>query len=150
STKATTAAAPTEPGTQQRADKQAGTAAATAAIHQYHDEHQQYKEEDRHRTVGGIASLTGLLLEGVTSQHLDYRLCAAGDARCKIFLLECWRDDWVDNDRRLRIGQSALQTVAHFDADLALIRGDNQQRTVVLSLLANAPVATQLVAELLD
>ena len=61
------------------------------------------------------------------------------------------RDDRVlDDQPGDRVGERAFEPVADLDAHLALARHDDQQRAVVLALLADLPVAAELVAEVLD
>ena len=48
--------------------------------------------------------------------------------------------------RDTRVGQRALEPIADLDPHLALLRRDDQQRAVVLALLADAPGAAELVA----
>ena len=52
----------------------------------------------------------------------------------------------VNNGTAEGISQAALQTIAHLDAYLAIIARHNQQGTIVVILLADAPVPPQLVA----
>ncbi len=65
-------------------------------------------------------------------------------------MLERRQDHCIDDDRGLRIGQPPLKAIADLDAYLALVFGNQQQRTVVLALLADPPGAAQLVAVIFD
>ena len=49
-----------------------------------------------------------------------------------------------------RVGELALEPVADLDAHLVLGRRHDQQRAGVLVLLADAPVAAELIAVILD
>ncbi|MNT14473.1 hypothetical protein D3C72_1494820 [compost metagenome] len=61
------------------------------------------------------------------------------------------RQDVVADDHGgIGVGQHALQAIADLDAHLAFVRRDDQQRAAVVFLLSDAPVTTQLIAEVLD
>ena len=49
-----------------------------------------------------------------------------------------------------RVGERAFEPVADLDAHLALVRRHDQQHAVVLVLLADLPVAAELIAVILD
>ena len=72
------------------------------------------------------------------------------DAGVIIALLERRPHHLFDDDLRLRIGQNTFKAVADFDADLVFRRRDDDQRAVVLALLADAPGAAELIAVVLD
>ena len=50
----------------------------------------------------------------------------------------------------MRVGEDRLEPAADLDADLALVRRDDQEHAVVLLLGADAPMAAELIAEILD
>ncbi|CEL27979.1 hypothetical protein SRM1_01311 [Pseudomonas fluorescens] len=56
----------------------------------------------------------------------------------------------MDDHRGLRIGQPVFQAITDFDAQFALVTGNDQQRAVVLVLLPNGPMTTELDAIILD
>ena len=75
------------------------------------------------------AALPFLGVAGEDRQHgVDARVDAAGE----IALLELRRDRRGDDHLGQGVGQRAFEPVADLDADLALVRGDQQQRAVVL------------------
>ncbi|EZP65251.1 hypothetical protein BW43_03513 [Pseudomonas sp. RIT357] len=92
----------------------------------------------------------GRYRQWLTAHHLDHRGHPVADALAEIAGFEFGGDHLVDDHPGLRIGQHAFQAVTDFDAQFALIAGDDQQRAVVLALLANAPVAPQLITEVFN
>ena len=88
--------------------------------------------------------------QGLTAHHLDHRGHTVADALAEIAGLELGQDHLVDDHPGLRIRQHAFQAIPDFDAQLAVITGDDQQRAVVLALLANAPLAAQLITVILN
>jgi len=59
-------------------------------------------------------------------------------------------DRVLDDHPRQRVGQDSLEAIPDLDSHFALVRSDDEQRTVVLALLADAPRPTKLIAEILD
>ncbi|CRM47105.1 hypothetical protein [Pseudomonas sp. 58 R 12] len=88
--------------------------------------------------------------QGFTAHHLHHRGHAIADAFAVIAGLERRCNHLIDDHPRLRIGEHAFQAVADFDTQFALITGDDQQRAVILALLADAPLASQLITEVLN
>ncbi|EZP27067.1 hypothetical protein BW33_04338 [Pseudomonas sp. RIT288] len=90
------------------------------------------------------------LVQRIAAEHHQHRRHAVADALAEIAGLERRGDHLMNDHRGLRIGQPILQTVTDFDAQFALVTGNDQQRAVVLVLLADAPVPAQLHAVILD
>ncbi|CAH0323270.1 hypothetical protein SRABI123_05692 [Pseudomonas sp. Bi123] len=90
------------------------------------------------------------LVQRIAPQHHQHRRNAIADALAEIAGLERRRDHLIDDHRTLRIGQAIFQAITDFDPQFSLGTRDNQQRAVVLVLLANAPVASQLITEVRD
>ncbi|CAH0319642.1 hypothetical protein SRABI112_05252 [Pseudomonas mediterranea] len=90
------------------------------------------------------------LIQRAAAQHHQHRRDAVADALVEVAGLERRGDHLVDDHRTLGVGQAIFQAVAHLDAQFTVIPGDDQQGTVVLVLLPDAPVAPELVAEVFD
>ncbi len=91
-----------------------------------------------------------LPVRGVARQHADDAVDAALDAAGKIVGLETRQHGALNDDRRQRIGQRALEAVADFDAHLVLGRCNQEQDAIVFLRLAELPEPEQLVGEGLD
>ena len=76
----------------------------------------------------------------VAGENLHEVVDAALDAAGEIAGAKARQDGVVDDQARHRVGQRALEPVADLDPHLALVGRDDQQRAVVLALLADAPV----------
>src|SRR5262249_16687466 len=87
---------------------------------------------------------------GVAGEHLDDVVDAPADAAGEVARLEARQDRILDDQLADRVGERAFQAIADLDADLAIIRRDNQQDAAVLLLLPDAPVAAELIAIVLD
>ncbi len=75
---------------------------------------------------------------------------AVNDALVIVSLAKGRGNDQVDNAAGEEIGQPAFETVAHFDAYLALFFGNEQENPVVLAFLADFPGIDNLDAVGLD
>ena len=80
----------------------------------------------------------------------QHRVDAGADAAGKSPVLKRGVIAVVMMTLRERVGERAFEPVADLDADLALGRGDEEQRAVVGLGLADLPVAEQAVAVILD
>ena len=60
------------------------------------------------------------------------------------------RDDRVEDGARSRIRERSFRAIPRFDAQLALLGSDEQERPVVLVLLPDSPGAKELVRIILD
>ena len=63
---------------------------------------------------------------------------------------ELRQDRVLDDELRHGVGHDRLEPAADLDAHLALVRRDDEQDAVVLALLADAPLAAELIAVVLD
>ena len=85
------------------------------------------------------------------SSVFKIRSNAACNAQGVILLLPKPRENGLLNDFvGARICQDPLQPITDLDTHPAFVRGDNQENTVVLSGLANAPVPPQSDAVFFD
>ena len=73
------------------------------------------------------------------SDDLDDPVDAGVDAGGEIALAEFGRDVLGDDAPRRHVGERALEAVAHFDAHALVVLGDQQDRAVVLALVADLP-----------
>src|SRR6266851_4676781 len=64
--------------------------------------------------------------------------------------LEAWQDVVVDYRAADRIGKRALEAVADLVSHLVLLGRHDKEHAVALFFLADAPFASQLIAEILD
>src|SRR5205823_13225267 len=91
-----------------------------------------------------------LRLLGREAHLLDDRVGSGDDAPAVIAGLEA-RDHRVTNDdARHRVGQENCSAVAHLNAGLTLVGCNEQDYTIILALLADAPGATQPVTVILN
>src|SRR5690606_16977819 len=149
------AAATSKQGAEQRAGNHipsSSTLAPSAAAPA--EKQDDRNEHDQEQQPGGLLFATALggavAFQRLAAEHLQHGVDTGANAPGVIALAKGRGDQVVDNQRRLRIGESAFQAIADLDADLAFVAGDNQQRAVVPVLLTDAPVAAQLDAEFLD
>ncbi len=112
----------------------------------YHHNHHQDKEPGASQFFLLAGVVHGLILPG---QGLHDGLAAGDDAVHHVAPLEGGQDPGLDDVRGDGVGQGAFQAITHLDTHLALVLGDEQQDAVILALLADAPVATELIAVLL-
>ena len=68
----------------------------------------------------------------------------------KVVGAEARQDRVLDDEAANGVGERAFEAVADLDTHLALVRRHDQQHAVVLVLLADAPLAAELVAVILD
>ena len=140
------------------ARRAAARGAATAGIVDQipADEEDQQKEQDRKQFVEVALGIVlpdvdlALPVRGVAAQDADDAVDAAADAAGKIAGLEPRHDRARNDHRRQRVGQRTFKPVADLDADLVLVRRDQQENAVVLLRLAELPGAEQLVGVSLD
>ncbi|MNE66716.1 hypothetical protein D3C80_1622830 [compost metagenome] len=92
----------------------------------------------------------GRFIQRAATQHHQHRRHAVADALAEVAGLERRRDHLVDDHRTLRIGQPVFQAIADFDTQLALIPCNDQQGAVVLVLLPDPPIASQLITVVID
>src|SRR5690606_4378851 len=151
-----TEAAATAHAAQQRAkQKRAASTATSAATAAYNEDCHQHQKECQHPEATWLLGAHrqhrahSRAFQRIATEHLDHRFGAFDDAAGEVALLERRYDDAADDHCRLRIGQPSFEPVAHFDANPAVIPGDDQQRPVVLALLANSPFTPQLQTEFL-
>src|SRR6185437_11817059 len=100
----------------------------------------------------GAAALPDLLLLGgelSTPEHRQDRVGTGGDSTGVVALAEVRGDHVVNDQEGLRVREHAFEAIAYLDAHVSLARVHDEQHAVVLALLADAPVAPQLVAVLL-
>ena len=101
--------------------------------------------------VGIVARLGALLdLGGIAGEHQNDVAHAILDAAGKVALAEARQDRVLDDDLGQSIGEDALETAADLDPDLALVGRDDQDHAIVQLLGADAPMAAELIAEILD
>ena len=74
-------------------------------------------------------------------------LAAGANAACEVAAAEAVQDGVFYDDAAHGIGHDRLEPLADFNAHLALVRCNDEQDTVVLARLTDAPVAAELVAE---
>src|SRR5262245_8888891 len=154
--KASAAAAPSGPWNDDR------TAIATlrggrlrAAPHDPDEPEKDSGPEDHHGPVhGGILAVTRLCallnLCSVTRQCQRDVTHAVLDATRKVASSEAGQDRVGDDDLRQRVGERGLKPTSHFDAHFAFVRCDDEEHAVIELLRANAPVAAELIAIILD
>ena len=101
--------------------------------------------------TGAFGLLLGALHEfRVAFQHLDEIVDAAGNAAREIARPEARQDGVLDDEAGDGIGQRAFEPVADLDPHRLFVRRHDEQRAVVPALLADAPMAAEPVAEILD
>ena len=79
------------------------------------------QKRDRHRRVVVPNLRPPLPFFGIAGEDRQHAVDAGIDARRVIALLELRRDGGGDDDPRQGVGQRALESIADFDADLALL-----------------------------
>jgi len=84
------------------------------------------------------------------NDHANHAIDAGGDPAGEIALLEARRDVLGDDPVRDRVGDHALQTAADFDAQLAVVFRDEEQRAVVDPLAPELPLVDDANRVLLD
>ena len=72
------------------------------------------------------------------------------DAAREVAGAEARQDPVLDDDLRQRVGEDRLEPVADLDADLALVGRDDEEDAVIELGGADAPMAAELIAEILD
>ncbi len=98
-----------------------------------------------------MAGLGALLdLGGVAGEHQHDVANSVLDTAGKIAGTETRQDRILDDDLGQGVGEDRLKPAADLDADLVIVGGDNEKDAVVQLLGADAPMATELIAELLD
>ncbi len=130
------------------------TAAASAPKIAYHHHQEQTPTKDWERPCwkplpDDLAS-RGHELLARAGQHGDDGVDAIRDAIGHVAALEARHDHVADDGVRRSVGQRAFQAVADLDPQLAIVRRDDQQRAVVLALLADAPAAAERQPPVLD
>ena len=114
------------------------------------------RPEDHHqpvdlRIVGVPAPLDALgKLGSVAGEHELDVLHALLDAAGVIAGAEARQHGAVDDDVGHGVGEDRLEPAADLDAHLALVRRDDEEDAVVLLLGADAPMAAELIAVILD
>ena len=116
------------------------------------DEH----PEGYHQPVGGgvvgvVPGLRPLLELGRIAGQCERDVVhAVLDAAGVVAGAEARQDRGLDDDLRQRVGQDRLEAAADLDAHLPLVGRDDEQDAIVLLLGADAPMAPELIAEILD
>jgi hypothetical protein len=80
----------------------------------------------------------------------DHTIDASRNPAGKIAGLEFWRDVLVDDALGGGVGQGAFEAVTDLDAQMSIVFGDDQQRTVVDLLAADLPGLGNADRELVD
>ena len=88
--------------------------------------------------------------DALHDNRLDQRVGPRDDAVLHLPGAECGEDLLLDDHAGEGVGEHALEAVADLHAHLPLLGRDQQDRAVVLGLLADPPGAAELVAVLLD
>ncbi len=89
-------------------------------------------------------------LRGIASEDGEHLVDPRLDPAREIAMPEFRRDDRVEDGARSRIRERSFRAIARFDAQLALLGSDEQERPVVLVLLPDSPGAKELVRIILD
>jgi hypothetical protein len=79
------------------------------------------------------------LREGLAFDHLQYCVQSSFDTSSEIAFAEPRHDDFLDDTVRDGVRQNAFKAVADFNAELSILLGDEEDRAVVESLLADFP-----------
>src|SRR5262245_40698778 len=125
--------------------------------HGAHEQEEPEREEEEDEDEGQVILVAarapgGALLEflGVAREHLDDVVGAALHAAGDVIGAKARENCVLDDQARDRVGQHAFEAIPDLDAHLALVGCDDQQRAVVRTLLADAPMAAELVAVVRD
>src|SRR5690606_9442642 len=78
------------------------------------------------------------------------RVGACNDAAAHVALSEAWQDLTFDDVIRESVRNDGFKPIAHFDANLALVRSDQQDDAVVVLGIPETPMSAQLVAVIRD
>ncbi len=115
------------------------------------EENHQEAEKCRKRIVL-LRRCLRLFLEFVARARgdIDDGVGAGADAALIVVDAKTRQDLALDDDAGDGVGERALEAIADFDANLALVRRDDQHDAVVAALLADAPMAAELVAVFLN
>src|SRR5438552_9578342 len=150
-------AAAAEPTAAEAADVGAGNAPVTRTAVTPHQQHQEKHDEDEIDPERRDRQRRAPLLlcrrrrgSGIAAEHAKEHGCAREHAAVQIAALEGRQDIALDDRPGERVRERALEAIADLDPHLALVGRHDQQRAGVLVLLADAPVAAELIAEILD
>ena len=119
-----------------------------------HDAHPEEEEDDLQRfgipETAGAPLARSLTASASPKQHVLDVAHAGADAGREVAAAELGQDRVLDDELRQGVGHHRLEPAADLDPDLVLVGRDDEQDAVVLALLADAPRAAELVAEVLD
>src|SRR5581483_4410802 len=107
----------------------------------------EHADEPSRLARGGLGALLEFLR--AAAQDLHEIVDAARNPARKIAGAKTRQDRVLDDQLRYRVGQRAFEAVADLDPHLSLGRRNDQQCAVVDALLADPPVASKLIAEIL-
>src|SRR5689334_17705291 len=152
-----TETAAAEPAAAEAADVRAGIAPEAALPVPQEDHQEEHDEEDVDRERRDRQRAPPLRVGRsrrhrlcIAAEHADDRGRAREHAAIEITALEGRGDVALDDGAAERVGEGALEAVAHLDPDPMLAWRHDQDHAVVRALLPDAPVTEQPIAEILD
>src|SRR6516164_98342 len=123
----------------------------TADNHEENEQKEQ-KGEDIEEAWLVVRSSFGARLPflGIDRYCLDDVVDPATDAAGEIVGPKARNDGVLDDELRYRVGERSLEAVTDFDAHLAFVRRDDQQRAGILLFSSDLPMTPELVTVVLD
>src|SRR5215471_12498034 len=123
----------------------------TADNHEENEQKEQ-KGEDIEEAWLVVRSFFGARLPflGIDRHRLDDVVDPATDAASEIVRPKARNDGVLDDELRYRVGKRAFEAITDFDAHLAFVRRDDQQRAGILLFLSDLPMTPELVTVVLD